>query len=125
MGKQAAMEEMTATARAEQEKQAQVLAAVDRSLTAIKAKDPKLDENALFTHANKYGFSSLEAAYENMVDIRRTVEATEQRVLKNVGTRKADPIAGGGTPSSAPGAAVNAGNTNQFSSALDFLRSKQ
>ncbi len=125
MGKQAALEELSATARAEQEKQNQVLAVVDQQLSSIKARDPKVNEDALFTHANKYGFTNLEAAYENMAEIRRVAQATEARVLKDVGARKVDPIAGGGTPSSAPNAAVNSGNISNFSSALDFLRNKQ
>lgn len=123
-GKQAALEELQTQARAAEEARTQVATQVDQEIVAIKAKDPKLDENALFVHANKYGFNNLVAAYENMTAMRKMALETEQRVLKNVQTRQNDPVAGGGTPQPAVGNAVPYNPHGQYGSALEYFRSK-
>ena len=66
--------------------------AVETELKDLKAKDPKLDENALFQHANKYKFQSLTTAYTNMTDMKKTAVDTEKRTVKNIQNREADPI---------------------------------
>jgi hypothetical protein len=81
--------------RAEQERVAGIQKAVEIELFNVKALDPKLDENALFQHANKYGFNSLKTAYENMSDMKKTAVDIEQRTVKNLKTREVDPISTG------------------------------
>lgn len=125
LGKQAALEELQSQARAEEEQRSRVVSEVDQQITALKGRDPKLDENALFQHANKYGFRDLNAAYENMADMRKVVTTVEQRTLQNVKSRSADPVAGGGNPAAtgAPGT-QQYGEHGQYGSALEYLRSK-
>ncbi len=89
--KQAA-EDIARKSEAEAAEHARVAAQVDAQVTALKARDPKLDENALFAHANKYGFRDLNMAYENMAAMKGVEIATEQRLKP----KKIDPIATGG-----------------------------
>lgn len=101
LGKQEAIAEITRTQQAEAERAAGITAKVEADVAALKAKDPKLDENALFMHANRYGFRDLKMAYENMQEIKRVATVTEDRVLSGV-KKKNDPIAtGSGAGSSA------------------------
>lgn len=123
LGKQAAIEELTARAHAEEQARTEVVAQIDSTVAAIKTKDPGLDENALFQHANKYGFTDLNTAYENYAELRKVAMDTEQRTLKNVNTRKVDPIAGGGTPTAPVGDALDYGQSGKYSGALEYLRS--
>lgn len=90
-----ALEKITAAAEAETAERAKISAQVDGVVASLKSKDPKLDENALFAHANKYGFRDLAMAYENMQEIKRAVITTEERVLQGA-KKKVDPIATGG-----------------------------
>lgn len=115
LGKQEALREMEARASAEEARRAEVSQQVEAQVAALKAKDPKLDENALFAHATKYGFRDLNLAYANMSEIKTVARVTEERVLQGV-KKKTDPIATGtGTGSgSAP-------RYPQASSATEFL----
>lgn len=78
--------------RAEQEQRAAVEKMVADQLAEVKAKEPNLDENALFEHANKYRFANLVDAYQNMVDMKKVVQQTEKRVKDNVTKRAADNV---------------------------------
>lgn len=101
LAKREAINEIQNSARAEEQRIAAVQAEVDTQLAEIKATDPKLNEDALFTHANKYGFRDLKVAYANMKDMQKVVVDTEARTVKNLKTREADPIstiAGGESP---------------------------
>lgn len=120
-GKQAALEEIKSDAQAQEQARMQVVSQVDNEIASIKAKDPKLDENALFVHANKYGFNNLIAAHENMSAMRKVALETEQRVLKNVNARKNDPIAGASAPGT-PGAGQAYGANGQYGSAVEYFR---
>lgn len=122
IAKAEALKDLTANATAAQQAEAQTRAQVETELAQIKVSDPKVDENALFDHAVKYGFTDLKSAHANFKAMRDVALTTEQRVLKSLNTRAADPIA------TTPGATVApkaqdyspAGN-GQFRGALDFL----
>jgi len=92
IAKAAAIAEIQGSAKAEQERVAGIQSAVEAELAEVKTLDPKLDENGLFQHANKYGFKSLKTAYENMSDMKKTAVDVEQRTVKNLKTRESDPI---------------------------------
>lgn len=94
---------------------------VEAQLTEIKVSDPKLDSEALFAHANKYGFSDLKAAYANMTDMRKVAVDTEQRTVKNIKGRDADPIAGSSGGATSPDEAYDPAAMSQYSSAQDYL----
>jgi len=104
-------EQQTAERRAAVENQ------VVAALTEIKAADPTLNENALFTHAMKYGFQDLKAAHQNMKDMAAVVKKTTETTVKNIQKRN-DPV------SINPGAAGGQGQpATSFGTAVDFLRS--
>ncbi len=124
IAKQEAIREMQSADEAKAAAETETRNRVDTQLTAVKAIDPKVDENALFEHAVKYGFNDLTQAHKNMKSFSDAVVAAEQRTLKNLQTRANDPIAA--TPAPAP--VVKAGdyvpvNTSNFRGALDFLDS--
>lgn len=87
----------------EQEKQyrQQVEDTVKSEIEEIKKADPSANENAIFAHANKWGFSSLKQAYENMREIKKVAETTEQRVVKTIQARQAEPVSTG-KPNTSP-----------------------
>lgn len=118
LGKAEALKEILANNAVEEAKRAEVAALVDSALTAIRAKDPKVDENALFAHANKYGFRDLKLAYENMQEIKKVATVTEERVLQGA-KKKVDPIAtGGGNGSGSVPRYAPAGSATEFLSRL-------
>lgn len=121
IAEQRALERVREEANKEVQRQAELASMVDQQIAAIRAKDPKLDENALFQHANKYGFTDLSAAYENFSEMKRVALATEERVTKNLKTRAADPVAGAGIPPSQGGGALDYGGIGQYSGAQEFL----
>ncbi len=118
IAKQAAIEELSQKGEQERARLQEVSSQVDAQVSAIKATDPSLDENALFLHANKFGFRDLTQAYENMKHIKQITLDTEQRVLKNV-TKRADPVGAGGV---VPSEGLNPGSHTQYGSALEFLQ---
>lgn len=98
------------------QRQQQVENEVASQLSTIKQTDKNLDENALFLHANKYGFRDLPTAYKNMKDMAALVKTTQQTVAKNI-TKRADPVS---TTSSQPsGAKIN---PSHFQNAVDYMR---
>lgn len=122
IAKAEAIKEMTRSAEAAQAEEAGVRTQVEQQLSEIKATDPKVDDNSLFEHATKYGFTDLKSAYSNYKAMRDAVVATEQRVTKSLAARAADPIAT--TPTPAPVAkqgVLTPANLGQFRGALDFL----
>ncbi len=79
--------------------------------------DPTLNENALFTHAIKYGFQDLKAAHQNMKDMAAAVKTTVQTTVKNM-QKRSDPV------SITPGASGGQGQPRtNFGNAVEFLRS--
>lgn len=98
-----------------------VKSAIDNEIAELKKIDPKLDENALFNHANKYGFQDLKAAHQNMVDMKSVIVSTEQKVIKNIKTREADPVSDAASPASTKEETYEPVDRNQFDSASDYL----
>ena len=121
LAKQQAIDEMRQQAEAEANRTKEVSTLVDQQIAELKTKDQSLDENALFLHANKYGFRDLKSAHENMQAIKQAELSAEQRTLKNLKARGIDPVSISATPveSDAIDYAQIAGRTE---SALDFVR---
>lgn len=116
-----AMRRIQSQAQEEANRTRAIEEAVSNELSEIKKLDPKLDENALFAHANKYGFNNLKMAYQNMSELRRVEADTEQRVLKNLKTREAAPVSGRpGAPVPTPSDEIEYGGFGE--SALDAYR---
>lgn len=121
IAKQEALAEVRNESQARQAAEQARTQAVEAQLAAIKTVDPKVDENALFEHAVKYGFNDLGKAHANMKALQEAVVATEQRVLKNVQTRAGDPIATTPTPAPATDGIAALGNPANYRDARDFL----
>ncbi len=115
-----ALERIAQAGEAEEKQRMEIASAVDSQIAALKAKDPKLDENALFAHANKYGFRDLTKAYENYSAMNRIAVVTEERVLKGA-AKKADQIATGGAAAAAPASGVNYNSIHSYSGAQEFF----
>jgi hypothetical protein len=92
LAKREAINEIQNSVKAEEARIAAVQTEVDTQLAEIKKVDPKINEDALFVHANKYGFRDLNVAYQNMKDMQKVVVDTEARTVKNLKNREADPI---------------------------------
>jgi hypothetical protein len=91
---------------------------VSSELTEIKTVDPKLNENALFLHATKYGFNNLKAAYQNMSDMAKLAKNVQTTTEKNI-LKRNDPV------SSSPGATGVSLDPGSFATAVDYLRAQQ
>lgn len=79
--------------QAEAQHKEQLNSWVQTQLDEIKQSEPNLSEELLFQHANKYGFGDLKTAYQNMKDFNLAVKHVEQKVVKNMKAREAEPIA--------------------------------
>lgn len=89
---------------------------VVKQLSELKTLDKTLNENALFLHANKYGFKDLKVAYQNMKDMSKLAKNVQSETVKNIAKRK-DPV------SVSPGATGQQPDPSQFESAAEYLRS--
>lgn len=116
LAKEAALNEIRQTEEQRIAQQQAVENAVIEQLNEVKAIDPKVDENRLFLHANKYGFRDLKVAYENMKDMSLLAKNVQQTTAQNIAKRN-DPV------SVSPGAIGHKPDPSQFSTALDYLRS--
>jgi hypothetical protein len=126
--KKEALNEIQSTHQAEQARIKAVQDSVDSELTEIRKADPKLDENSLFQHANKYGFSSLKTAHSNMLDMKKAAVEIEQRTVKNIKTRDADPIStghGGELPDAGGYDPNEMSNFDSATSYLQFIKGKK
>lgn len=85
-------------------------------LESIKKTDPNINENALFLHANKYGFRDLTVAHQNMKDMSELAKSVKQATAKDIAKRN-DPV------SISPGATGARPNPSQFSTAVEYMRS--
>ena len=86
-------------------------------LDTLKKADPALNENALFVHANKYGFKDLSVAYKNMKDMNALIKNTQEVTAKNI-AKRADPV------SITPGATGGQRpDPSMFENAAAYLRS--
>lgn len=109
---------------AEMRAKAQVEERVTADLAEIRAKDPNLDESKLFSHANKYGFTDLKAAYQNYSDVQNLILTTEEKVKANLQKRENTPVAGANNP--APVVSnneVDRSEVGNFQSAADYFNS--
>lgn len=123
IAKQEALADLERRSAAEQEHRAQIAAQVDNQLAELKTADPKLDENALFLHATKYGFRDLKLAHENYKTMRDAVAQAEARAIANLQARGQTPVAiPAGTPPPS-GDAVDPNVVKQFGSAREYLAS--
>lgn len=128
LAKREALEEIKNNAKAEEDRILAIQTAVDNEIADLKKVDPKLDENALFAHANKYGFTSLKAAHSNMSDMRKAIVDTEQRTVKNLKTRDADPISAGANGDVPENSGYDPNEMSKFDNAneyLSFIRGKK
>lgn len=85
------------TERQQQEQQqvrTQIETMVSSQIDEIKKIEPNLSEEKLFAHANKYGFTDLRTAYQNMKDFKMAVQRTEKQVQQNIANRAAIPVSG-------------------------------
>lgn len=119
--KREAIDEIRNQTKAEENRIAAVHDEINKTLAEIKATDPKLDENQLFEHANKYGFQDLKAAHKNMTDMKIVKVETEKKVVKNIQKREEDPVSSGASGASTDDEGYDPNITNQFQSASDFL----
>jgi len=121
LAKREALDEIKNNAKAEEDRVNAIHTAVDTEITELRKVDPKLDENALFAHATKYGFSNLAKAHSNMTDMKKSALDAEQRTVKNLKTRETDPISTtpGGELSENSG--YDPGEMSQFDSATEYL----
>lgn len=105
----------------EQARTKEITARIDEEIAELKKQDPKLDENALFVHANKYGLQNLKFAYQNMTDMKKAIVETEQKTIKNLKTREADPVSTGASPASTEDDGYDPNDVGQYQSANEFL----
>lgn len=114
--KNAALQELSQKEEERIAQQAAVENAVIEQLNEVKTMDPKVDENKLFLHANKYGFRDLKTAYENMKDMSQLAKNVQQTTAQNIAKRN-DPV------SVSPGAIGHKPDPSQFGTAIEYLRS--
>jgi len=87
-----------------------------KQLNEIKSIDSTLNENALFLHANKYGFRDLKLAHQNMKDMSMTIKKVQTETAKNI-AKRVDPV------STSPGATGQKSDPGMFGNAIEYLRS--
>jgi len=100
------------TARIEQAKAIET--AVETQLAEVRKADPTFNENALFLHANKYGFRDLKQAHQNMKDMSDLAKSVKQTTAKDI-AKRTDPV------SVSPGATGARPEPSQFATSRDYL----
>jgi len=115
LAKQEAIQEFEGKEKAKAEQYQAIENQVASQLAEIKTTDPTLNENALFLHANKYGFKDLKLAHQNMKDMAETVKKVQTTTAANI-AKRVDPV------SVTPGASGQKLDPSQFSSAVEYLR---
>jgi DNA-binding transcriptional MerR regulator len=114
------LERIQQQAQQAEEQTKAIAAEVDKQLSEIKATDPQLDENALFHHANKFGFRDLKSAHANMQAIKAAALAAEERTLKNLKARGLDPISGQPSPTGLD-TGIDPDIAQKYGSAVEFF----
>ena len=122
VAKQEAIKETEAKQQAETERVKAIETDISNQISVLKTIDPKLNEDALFKHANdyrvKYGieFPNLQAAYQHMKDIGVLAKNVQQETAKNIQKRN-DPVSttGGKANGVAP-------NPKSFTNAIQYLK---
>lgn len=110
-----ALAKLDAREQAKVEQQQDIENAVVTQLTELKSLDPNLNENALFLHANKYGFRDLKLAHQNMKDMADVIKKTQTVTAANI-AKRVDPV------STTPGAGGQKLDPSSFATAVDYLR---
>lgn len=123
LGAQEALARLARTQAEEAEHRKAIETQVDTQLAELKKVDPKLDENALFQHASKYGFRDLKTAHENYRVMRDAVAQAEAEAVKNISARGNTPVAVPGATPPVSGDAVDPTVTQKFGSAREYLAS--
>lgn len=116
LAKQEALRELEGREQAKIAEREAIENLVVQQLTEIKAVDPNVNENALFLHANKYGFRDLKLAHQNMKDMSEMIKKVQTTTAQNVAKRN-DPV------SVSHGAGAQKPDPSMFSTARDFIRS--
>jgi hypothetical protein len=121
---QARMEaEAKAKADAAQQQTDYIKSVTDKMEEAVKALDPNVDLNAVYAHANKFKIPDLVAAYSNLQELKNVAKTTEERVLKNLKGREADPIStGNGEPGEGGLSYQDVSSLDMATAAQDALR---
>lgn len=117
--KQETRAELAQEQQAQSQKQQEIETNVSNQLSEIKTSDPTVNENALFLHANKYHFSDLKAAHQNMKDMADMVKNVQTTTAANIAKRN-DPVS-----VSIGNSGGNVPDASQFSSAAEYLQSLQ
>jgi hypothetical protein len=117
VAEQRVFQKMEQRQREEIESRTRIENEVVTQLETLKKTDPTLNENALFLHANKYGFRDLAVAHQNMKDMNALVKTTQDVTAKNI-AKRADPVSV--TPGASGGARPD---PSGFSSAVEYMRS--
>lgn len=117
VAEQRVFQKMEQRQREEIETRTRIENEVVTQLETLKKADPTLNENALFLHANKYGFRDLSVAHQNMKDMNALVKTTQEVTAKNI-AKRVDPVSI--TPGSSGGAKPD---PSAFSSAVEYMRS--
>lgn len=89
---------------------------VATQLEGIKAKDKTLNEDTLFLHATKFGFTDLNLAYNNMSEMNRIAKTVQKNTADNI-AKRVDPVST--TPGNSGGAKLN---PDDYPSAREYLR---
>lgn len=105
---------MEAQRTAETEAKKHVNEWVETQLAEIRKAEPQLNEDALFSHAMKYGFQELKSAYQNMKDMNLAVKTTEKKVVDKMKAR-----AGNSSPTGDGMPAGDGFSYDEFQAGLD------
>ncbi len=117
IAKQEAIADIESKEQAKIQQQQAVEANVANEIAEIKKTDPNVNVDAVFLHANKYGFNNLPSAHKNMVDMANMAKNVQQMTAQNVAKHN-DPVSvsGGSSGGVKP-------DPSQFATATDYLRS--
>lgn len=121
IAKKEAIQDIRKAYQAEQDQNDSIKKEVETQLSEIRKIDPTFVENDLFVYANKYKFQDLRAAHLSMTDTKKAVVDAEQRTVKNLKTREADPIAtvpGGELPENS---GYDPNEMSQYEGASEYL----
>jgi len=114
--KVAALQEIESKEQAKLDQQRAIEGAVASQLEEVKKIDPSFNENALFLHANKYGFRDLRVAHQNMRDMSEMAKKVKQTTASDI-AKRSDPV------SATPGATGGRPDPSGFETAAQYLRS--
>lgn len=114
--KQETRAELQYEEQAKIQKQQEIETKVANEIADIKKIDPAVNVDAIFLHANKYGFTNLNSAYTNMKDMTTMAKNVQQMTVQNA-QKHNDPVSVSGGTSG--GIKPDAG---QFATATDYLR---